>query len=53
MSSSDVARSERVLDKIGARLGLTPEGKQWLIAAVDPYHDTPVDCRGYPDPLGP
>jgi len=49
MSSSDVARSERVLEKIGSRLGLTPEGKQWLIAAVDPYHDTPVDCRGYPD----
>jgi hypothetical protein len=49
MSSSDVARSERVLDKIGARLGLTPEGKQWLIAAIDPFHDTPVDCRGFPD----
>jgi hypothetical protein len=49
MSSADVARSERVLEKIGAKLGLTPEGKQWLIAAVDPFHDTPVDCRGYPD----
>jgi len=49
MSASDVARSQRVLDKIGARLGITDTGKQWLIAAVDPYHDTPVDCRGYPD----
>lgn len=49
MSSADVARSERVLDKIGARLGLTPAGKEWLIAAVDPWHDTPVNCTGYPD----
>jgi len=49
MSAADVARSQRVLDKIGARLGLTPTGKEWLIAAVDPYHDTPVNCCGYPD----
>jgi len=49
MSSSDVARSQRALDKIGARLGLTPEGKQWLTAAIDPFHDTPLDVKGYPD----
>lgn len=49
MSAADVARSQRVLDKIGAKLGLTPSGKEWLIAAVDPYHDTPVNCCGYPD----
>jgi len=49
MSASDVARSERVLDKIGAKLGLTPSGKEWVIAAVDPYHDTPLNCCGYPD----
>lgn len=49
MSSSDVARSQRVLDKVGARLGLTEAGKQWLIAAVDPWHDTPLDVTGYPD----
>jgi hypothetical protein len=49
MSASDVARSQRVLDKIGARLGLTPSGKEWIIAAVDPYHDSPVNCCGYPD----
>jgi len=49
MSSSDVARSQRVLDKVGARLGLTEPGKQWLIAAVDPFHDTPLTVTGYPD----
>jgi len=49
MSSSDVAKSTRVLDKIGARLGLTEAGKQWLIAAVDPFHDTPLQVTGFPD----
>lgn len=49
MSASDVARSQRILDKMGAKLGLTDPGKEWLIAAVDPYHDTPVNCCGYPD----
>jgi len=49
MSTSDVAKSQRVLDKIGARLGLTEPGKEWLIAAVDPYHDAPVNCTGFPD----
>jgi len=49
MTSSDVARSERVLDKIGAKLGLTDSGKQWLVAAVDPWHDTPLSVTGYPD----
>jgi len=49
MSASDIARSQRVLDKVGSRLGLTECGKQWLIAAVDPFHDTPLDVKGYPD----
>jgi len=49
MSAGDVARSQRVLDKIGAKLGLTPSGKEWVIAAIDPYHDTPVNCCGFPD----
>jgi hypothetical protein len=49
MSASDVARSQRVLDKVGARLGLSPAGKEWVIAAIDPYHDTPINCCGYPD----
>lgn len=49
MSAGDVARSQRVLDKIGAKLGITPSGKEWLIAAIDPYHDTPLNVCGYPD----
>jgi hypothetical protein len=49
MSSSDVARSERVLAKIGGALGLTEPGAEWLKAAVDPFHDTPLNVCGYPD----
>jgi len=49
MSQSDVSRSERVLNAIGARVGLTECGRDWLIAACDPYHDKPLQLMGYPD----
>jgi len=49
MTTADVARSERVLAKIGGALGLQPSGAEWLKAAVDPFHDTPLDVCGYPD----
>jgi hypothetical protein len=47
--SAKATRAEKVLTRIGDRLGLTPEGKQWLIAALDPFHDNPLDTTGYPD----
>lgn len=28
---------------------LTPQGKNWLIAATDPFHDSPLTLEGYPD----
>lgn len=49
MSAADVARSERILNRIGAQVGLTECGRDWLISAVDPYHDTPLNVVGYPD----
>jgi len=49
MASGRVARAERALSSMEGKLGLTPEGKEWLIAAVDPYHDTPLKVCGYPD----
>jgi len=49
MSIADVAKGERMLAKIGGALGITPEGTQWLKAAVDPFHDTPLQVCGYPD----
>lgn len=49
MSQSDVSRSERVLNAIGAKVGLTECGRDWLIACCDPYHDKPLNVCGYPD----
>lgn len=28
---------------------LTPEGKNWLIEALDPFHDTAIQLAGFPD----
>lgn len=44
-----VSRSEKILDELQQRGALTEEGKEWLIAALDPFHDTPVKPRGWPD----
>jgi len=49
MSEAQVARSERILNKMGAALGITEAGKEWLKCAVDPFHDTPLNVCGYPD----
>jgi len=47
--SAKATRSQKILDKMGARLGMSDEGKQWLIAALDIFHDNPLNCTGYPD----
>jgi hypothetical protein len=44
-----ISRSERVLSKFGDRVGLTEDGRKWLITALDPFHDTQVTLAGYPD----
>lgn len=49
MTTTSVARSERLLDAIGKRVGLTDAGRNWLIGCVDPFHDTPLRIDGYPD----
>lgn len=49
MSQSDVSRSERVLNAIGSKIGLTECGRDWLIGCCDPYHDKPLNICGYPD----
>lgn len=47
---NNIQRGEVLLDKIGSTIGLTPCGKDWLIAALDPFHDNPLDdLSGYPD----
>jgi hypothetical protein len=47
--SARVSRGERMLAKVGAKTGMTEKGRNWLIGALDPYHDTPLDVCGYPD----
>lgn len=31
--------------------GLTADGRNWLLAAIDPFHDTPLRLSGYPDAI--
>jgi len=45
---SDIKRSEGILDQLKER-GLSDPGKEWIIAAFDPFHDRDINCTGYPD----
>lgn len=49
MSSGRVARSEALLAAISRKAGISEDGKQWLVAALDPFHDNPIKCNGFPD----
>lgn len=40
------------LDKLVANKSITPESREWIIAALDPYHDFKVKPVGYPDLSG-
>jgi len=42
-------RAEMLLNKLAVRTGMTERGKNWLIAAMDPFHDLTLDVTGYPD----
>jgi hypothetical protein len=44
-----VTRGEQVLNRIAARSGISEDGKQWLLASLDPFHDKAIHCNGYPD----
>jgi hypothetical protein len=39
------------LDALEASKRLTRQGRNWLIAALDPFHDTDLALDGYPDVL--
>jgi hypothetical protein len=41
----------RILDKLEKTAHLTKDGREWLIAALDPFHDTDIALAGYPDVL--
>lgn len=42
-------RARAILNKLVANHSITPTGMDWLIAATDPFHDTQLEVRGYPD----
>ncbi len=45
-----IRRGEQFLQTLEARAGLTRCGKDWLIASLDPMHDTRLDnLEGWPD----
>jgi hypothetical protein len=47
---NNIQRGEALLAKLGPSLGLTPCGRDWLVAALDPFHDNQLDhLTGYPD----
>jgi hypothetical protein len=48
-SRTSVRAIDAMLDRMVDSRVITPEGRQWLVAALDPFHDTDVDCSGYPD----
>ncbi len=40
---------DNVLDSLEKSHGLTEDGRNWLIAAADPFHDFDLHLSGYPD----
>lgn len=47
---AQIGRSERLLQRWVGEKVLTQAGKDWLVAAIDPFHDSPLkDLQGWPD----
>lgn len=47
--AAKVRRGEQLLQRFSEAMGISEDGRKWIIVACDPFHDTDVDCRGYPD----
>jgi hypothetical protein len=41
--------AERALNRLIADKAMSPAGKDWLIATLDPFHDTELTVEGHPD----
>lgn len=49
-TSSKTTRSEKILESLTLRNELSPEGRDFLIASLDPMHDNPIqNLQGWPD----
>jgi hypothetical protein len=47
---SKVLRGEKLLNRLVGENRLTPTGRDWLIASLDPFHDTQLsNLEGWPD----
>jgi hypothetical protein len=48
---NDFRRSDKlsILEKLVASRNITQDGKEWLVAALDPFHDYNHQIAGYPD----
>jgi len=44
-------RTRNVINRLLQTRQISPAGVQWLFAATDPFHDTPVSPDGFPDIL--
>jgi len=42
-------KSDELVNRLVRDRILTAEGKEWLVCALDPFHDTQIKCCGYPD----
>lgn len=43
------AAYDNMLDRLVRSGELSRAGKEWLVCATDPFHDTETHCTGYPD----
>lgn len=43
--------SEKILQNLVRQTSLTEDGKNWLVNAIDPFHDTDLVMSGYPDAM--
>lgn len=49
MAVRNTRKIDNLLDGLERQNLLTPEGRAWLIAACDPFHDEDFRLEGYPD----
>jgi len=49
MTTSGTRKINAILDKLEKQSTLSSDGRAWLIAACDPFHDTDITLAGYPD----
>jgi len=48
-SKKSYFKAHKALERFSAKTGMTDEGRRWLIAAIDPFHDIALEVQGVPD----